>query len=54
MLLSCLPNVFVLVGSSYYLEESPRYLIANNRIDEACIVLENLSKKNSHNYKISH
>jgi MFS family permease len=36
MIFSCIPNIFVFIGSFTTLQESPRYLIANNKIDQAC------------------
>lgn len=32
MIFSCFPNILVFFGSLIYLEESPRFLIANNQL----------------------
>lgn len=46
MVCGSLPNVIVFLGSIFILEESPKFLMANNRIDEGIIVLSNMLRKN--------
>jgi len=46
MVCGSLPNIIVFLGSIFVLQESPKFLMANNRVDEGIIVLSNMLKIN--------
>jgi MFS family permease len=46
MVCSCLPNIIILVSSIRALRESPRYLVAHNRIPEACSIFNEMIAEN--------
>jgi len=49
MFVSGLPSVAVLIGTWAYMEESPRYLIANEKYEQAFGVINRMIQKNNAN-----
>ena len=46
MALTCVPSIFAFIGAIIFLKETPRYLLAHQRFEEAFIQLNEMGFMN--------